>query len=249
MQLTIVDVSALLDVVDVDTARALEQELVRVGILVLEALCVSDERFAVHVVEHDHISTGLDRLDSLGEALYLDVDLEREAADGPGSLDGAGHRAGRPDVVVLEHDHAAQVVAVHVDASDEHAVLLHVPETGCRLTRPCDDPLVPRGARLLQEEPRSRRDTGAARERVERHALAEQNLARGTRHRRYGDLELSIARSGLETLALLKMPLDTAVELLKHLVEERHTGENALALAEKRGALGIFSDDETTPVE
>ena len=29
-----------------------------------------------------------------------------------------------PDVVVLEHDHRAEVVAVRVDAADQHAVLL-----------------------------------------------------------------------------------------------------------------------------
>lgn len=34
-----------------------------------------------------------------------------------------------PDVVVLEHDHAAQVVAVHVNAANEHSILFDDAET------------------------------------------------------------------------------------------------------------------------
>ena len=35
----------------------------------------------------------------------------------------------RPDMIVLEHDHAAEVVAVGIDSSYKHAVLLDKSET------------------------------------------------------------------------------------------------------------------------
>lgn len=39
----------------------------------------------------------------------------------------------RPNMVVLQHHHARQVVPVGVDAADEHAVLLHEAEAWCQL--------------------------------------------------------------------------------------------------------------------
>lgn len=40
-----------------------------------------------------------------------------------------------PDVVVFEHDHAAQIVPVRVDAADEHAILFDQSETCSRRVR------------------------------------------------------------------------------------------------------------------
>lgn len=56
-----------------------------------------------------------------------------------------------PDVVVLEHDHARQVVPVRVDPADEHAVFLDEPEARRRLARARDDALVPVRARDVVE--------------------------------------------------------------------------------------------------
>jgi hypothetical protein len=44
-------------------------------------------------------------------------------------------------VVVFQHDHTAQVVAVRVNATNEHAVLLDKAETGSRLASAGDDAL------------------------------------------------------------------------------------------------------------
>ena len=41
----------------------------------------------------------------------------------------------RPDVVVLEHDHAGQIMAVGVGTTDEHTVLLDEAEACCRRNR------------------------------------------------------------------------------------------------------------------
>jgi hypothetical protein len=40
-----------------------------------------------------------------------------------------GRRTLGPDMVVLEHDHRAQIVSMSVDPSHQHTVLLHQPET------------------------------------------------------------------------------------------------------------------------
>ena len=45
-------------------------------------------------------------------------------------------------MVVLEHDHARQIVPVRVDPADEHPVLLDEPEARRRLARAGDDALV-----------------------------------------------------------------------------------------------------------
>ena len=37
-----------------------------------------------------------------------------------------------PDMVVFEHDHAAQIVAMRVDTADEHAILFDQSETCSR---------------------------------------------------------------------------------------------------------------------
>jgi hypothetical protein len=80
-----------------------------------------------------------------------------------------------PDVVVLEHDHAAEIIPMGIDSTDEHSVLLHDPEaclvrgsataaapstrqthrrTWSRLARPSDDPLPSELPRLDQHTAR-----------------------------------------------------------------------------------------------
>jgi hypothetical protein len=44
----------------------------------------------------------------------------------------------RPDMVILEHDHTAQIVSMRVHAADHHAVLLHEPEPGRGFARAGD---------------------------------------------------------------------------------------------------------------
>lgn len=41
-------------------------------------------------------------------------------------------------MVILEHDHTAQIVSMRIHAADHHAVLLHEPESGRGLARAGD---------------------------------------------------------------------------------------------------------------
>ena len=84
----------ILHVAQLNAAAALEQELPpSVGVLLLEAACVVDERLALHVVEHDDVCASLDGLACLLHRLHLDVDAQREAGDaacgGDGGRDGS----------------------------------------------------------------------------------------------------------------------------------------------------------------
>jgi hypothetical protein len=45
-------------------------------------------------------------------------------------------------VVVLEHDHARQIVSMRVDAPDQHPVLFDQPEPGSGLSRSGNDAFV-----------------------------------------------------------------------------------------------------------
>lgn len=59
----------------------------------------------------------------------------------------------RPDVVVLEHDHAREVVPVRVDPAHKHRVLLDEAEPGRRLARAHDDAAVPEAPREVLDAP------------------------------------------------------------------------------------------------
>ena len=45
-------------------------------------------------------------------------------------------------MIILEHDHARQIVSVRVDPAHKHAILLHEPKSRRCLARPSDDALV-----------------------------------------------------------------------------------------------------------
>lgn len=140
-------------------------------------------------------------------------------------------------MVVLQHDHAAQVHAVRVGPAHQHAVLLHEPEPGRRLPRPGQDPLVPRAPQAQQQVPADGGDARAAREQVQPHPLAEQQAARRPRHRRYLRLAGSVFRP-VDVAALDGVPLDGAPALLEYLVEEWDPCYDSGALApQRRGPL------------
>lgn len=95
------------------------------------------------IVEHDDVGARGDGRIGLVEVPNLDLDLGGEAPCGAGGSDGRGDGGsdvidcggrggvgvGRvvgagPDVVVLEHRHMAQVMAMRIGAADEDPVLL-----------------------------------------------------------------------------------------------------------------------------
>ncbi len=58
-------------------------------------------------------------------------------------------------MIVLEHDHAREVVPVRVHPADEHPVLLDEPEPRRRLARARHDPREPTRPRLVLDALRS----------------------------------------------------------------------------------------------
>ena len=96
------------------------------------------------IVKHDDIGAGLDGRISFFLALTLNLDLDREPRSGLCSGHGGSDTAAtRPDVIVLEHSHRAEVLSVRITAPDQHAVLLHQPEPWRRLARAGQRILIP----------------------------------------------------------------------------------------------------------
>lgn len=219
------------------------------GPALLEALGSNLDALAREVVEHDDVRAGLDGLVGLGLALDLDLDLEREAAGALGRGDGVPDAAAAPDVVVLEHDHGAQVHAVAVRAADHHAVLLDQAEPGGGLARAGELAAEAGRAQVDEETPRHAGDAAAAGEDVEGDALAQQDAPRGAGDG--GDLHLDAAAVlvALDVLALAGVPLDGAPGLGEDLVEEGHAGQDAARLAPEGGGARGVADDEAAVVE
>lgn len=197
---------------------------------------------ASEVVKHDNIGTRFDGLVGLGLALYLDLDLNTEAGDRLGGLDGVGDTAAAPYMVVLEHNHGAQVHAVGVGAADQHAVLLNEAETGSRLARAGENSLVSRSADAPDEVAAAAGDTGTAGKGVESDALAEEDAADGSADR--GNAHLAAVCGQVKLGALLCVPLDGAAALGEDLVEEGSAGDDARGFAPEGSDAGGLADDE-----
>lgn len=168
------------------------------------------------VVQHDDVRAGSDGRVGLLDAAALDLDLGREPAGCLGGLH--GHRDGRrdgldrvcraaligagPDVVVLEHGHRAEVVAVRVRAADEDAVLLHDAEAGRRLAGSREDAIPAARAEGLDQGCALGCDARAAGEDVQSHPFAEEDLPHGTS-------DCGTVLDGFDGLAFFDVPLDT----------------------------------------
>lgn len=239
----------LLGVVQRQATRDLDQEVPLASPALLQALGGDLDALAGEVVEHDDVSAGLDSLVGLGLALDLDLDLEREPAGALCGGDGVPDAAPAPDVVVLEHDHGAQVHAVAVGAADQHAVLLDQAEPGRGLARAGQRAAVARRPQVDEETPSHAGDAAAAREDVEGDALAQKDSPSGPGDG--GDLHLDAAAAlvALDVLALAGVPLDGAAGLGKDLGEEGHTGQDAARLAPEGGGARRVADDEAAVVE
>lgn len=208
----------------------------------LQTPCRNLDAVASEVVQHDNISTRLDGLVGLGLALYLDLDLNTEAADRLGGLDGVGDAAAAPYMVVLEHDHRAQIHAVGVGAAYQHAVFLDEAEPGRGLARAGENSRVSRSADAPDEVAAGAGDTGTAGERVEGDALAEEDAADRSADR--GNAHLAAVCGQVELGALLGVPLDGAAALREDLVEEGSAGDDACGFAPERSDAGALADDK-----
>ena len=124
-----------------DTSTALDQELPALASLAIhlfELFRIGLQFLPDHVVQHDDVGPGLQRFGCFVIRLTLDGDQEGEPSGSAARPDSFGDRAGSPNVVVLEHDHAAEIVTVRIDTTDHHAVLFDESEPGRRLARPGD---------------------------------------------------------------------------------------------------------------
>lgn len=131
-----------------NTPTTLDQELPALPsrtlpVHLFELLGVRLQFFPDHVVQHDDVRTRIQRLRGLFIRLAFYRDQQRKACGTAARLDGPGDGPGSPDVVVLEHDHAGEVVPVRIYATDHHTVLFDEPEAGGRLPRPSDLALPP----------------------------------------------------------------------------------------------------------
>jgi hypothetical protein len=145
--------------------------------LILELSSSNLDAIRREVIQHNNVSTSRDGLISLVEALALDLDLDSETTGRLGRTHGIGDAPCRDNVVVLEHGHSREVNTVRIDAAHEHSVLLHQAEPRGRLAGAGKNVGV---ACLAQEGEQAFRlggDAGAAGERVEGYALAEQEIA------------------------------------------------------------------------
>lgn len=119
------------------------------------------------IIKHDDIRTSIDGGIRFLDVAALDFDFHGEAScgarRGDGRGDGLGYCRGRdggrrlafivagPDMVVLEHGHGAEVVAMRVRAADKNAILLHEPEARGVFAGSGDDSLPAMGAEDLDE--------------------------------------------------------------------------------------------------
>lgn len=91
--------------------------------------------FNLEIVQHDNIRAGFNGLERLTGRLAFDFNLGRKATNRACCQDCAWNRARGPNVVVFEHGHGAEVVAMRVAAAYQHPIFFHKSETWCCLAR------------------------------------------------------------------------------------------------------------------
>ena len=136
----------------------------------------------VHVVEHDDVGPGGDRLLDLRERLALHLDFAHERGVGARCLDGFAHAARGGDVVVLQQHPVGEVVAVVAPAAAPDGLLLehaHVRRGFARVHQLGGAALKQRGHAV-----RVGGDAAHALQVVQGHALARQQHAHVAGHRR-----------------------------------------------------------------
>ena len=191
-----------------------------------------------HVVEHDHVHTGFQRLSQLVKAAHLQLDLGHVTELLSELGDRRGNAAAGVHVVVLEHCRVRKVVAVVFAAADRDRVFLQRTQTRERLARVRD-----RGVGALDRLYRLSGGGGDAAhmlQQVERRALA---LEQGARLA--ADLGDDVAL--FQNVAVMLVDLRLKALLLqdrKHAQRHVDTAEHAVRLCEKaRGVLLILVNE------
>ncbi|KAI6748594.1 hypothetical protein HG530_015367 [Fusarium avenaceum] len=161
------------------------------------------------------------------------------------SLDSVGDTAPTPDVVVLEHDHGAEIHPVSVRAANQHAVLFNQAKTRRRLSRPCNHTRIPSIARNRHKPLTLGSDTRASCQGVQRNALTEEN----TTHRPLDRCDPMLPVAQINSVSLVGVPLDGAAALRKDLVEEGSAGNDTCGLTPECSDAGTITDDETGVVK
>ena len=135
----------------------------------------------VHVVEHDDVGSGGNRLLDLRERLALHLDLAYEGGVGARRLDSLAHAARGGDVVVLQQHPVGEVVAVVAPAAAPDGLLLEHAHVRRGLAR-----VHQLGAAALEQRGNAVRvggDAAHALQVVQGHALARQQHAHIAGHR------------------------------------------------------------------
>ena len=112
-----------------NAATPFPQKLMGLVQFLLEALCRLHQLVPGHVVEHHHIRTCTNRLSGFSVRLHFIICTDRKAR----SLARRGHsrrdRSRAPYVIIFEHDHTTQIIAMRIHATHNHTILFHQAET------------------------------------------------------------------------------------------------------------------------
>lgn len=228
-----------------ESSGNLQQELALPLPLLLQALGRNLDTLAGEVIQHHDVGPSSNRLIRLLLTLHLDLDLQGKPCDRLGRNDSLSDTAAAPDVVILEHNHRAQVHPVSVCPARQHAVLLYQPEARGCLPRTGQYALVSGIAQLGHQQLTPTRHTRAPRQRIQRDALAQQDAPHRTPHSR----DLLLAVRDIDVGALLGVPFHRAAGLREDLVEEGTAGDDTGGFAPESGDAGRFADNEAGVVE
>ena len=214
----------------------------QVGERLFEGLRSHCECLRVEIIKHDDFRACLSGLCRFGETAALDLNLDTEPSCTPGLLYCRAHAPSRPDVVVLQHHHLREVVAVCRYPPNQQGVFFNHSESRGGFSRsgnfsgPSDSPF------LVCQVTSVRGYAAGPRENIQSCPLCLQHSVHGTRDS--GDLadRLEYGTFGVE-------PLHLASQLLKNGIEKWNTAKNSGRLAEEHGSLRLGSHHKATVVE
>jgi len=235
---------ALLEVGLCDISTGLQQELPLSCPLLAQTLRYANKLGAFDIVEHDDVGPSVNCLVRFGLGANFDVEEKTEASYLACLLDSSGNRTRGPNVVVLEHDHAREVVPVRVDTSHQHSVFLDQPETRCSLPGASYGALEPVSSRKILDPLGLGSDPTTARQHIQGDALPEQQVPGLTGYSRD-------VFHGLKGLAFFDEPDDLATQLREDFCEERGASQDGwnFAFAEEIGFPHGFTDYISAIVE
>ena len=153
-------------------------------------------------------------------------------------------------MVVLEHDHLAQIQPVRGGPADQQPVLLHDAKARRRLARAGHQTVPTQALGPLDRRTALGGDAAASAQRAQGRPLPAEDLVAGTGDG--GHQHLLIAAIGGDSASLVAGdggPLDLTSDRLEHGVEEGLAGEDARGFHPQLGRGGGGADDEAADVE